>query len=92
MDHLRHPLPDASDCGATLSATQGDTLSQRNKVCLGRHTWGAIPFLGFGESLPLSSSAVSIPRSQAASAVSRPQVLDTTAAGWHSGIVLLLIA
>lgn len=48
MEHLRHTLPDASDCGATLPAIQGDTLSSRNKVCLGRHTWGAIPVWGLG--------------------------------------------
>lgn len=69
MEHLRHTLPDASDCGATLPAIQGDTLSQRNKVCLGRHTWGAMPFWALGESLPLCSSSLS----GAGPAVSHPR-------------------
>lgn len=72
MEHLRHALPHASDCGATLPATQGGTLSQRNKVCLGRHTWGAMPFGAWGKSLPLCS------------AVQRPSLSDPDTLQYHA--------
>lgn len=59
-----------------LISDSGRYIVTKEQGLSGRHTWGAIPFLGPGESLPLSS-AVSIPRPQGqAPAVSRPQVLD----------------
>lgn len=63
MEHLQHSLPHASDCGATLPAIQGGTLPQRNKVCLGRHTWGACLFGASGVPADVLSCA-SVPRSQ----------------------------
>jgi hypothetical protein len=46
MEHLRHTLPDASDCGATLPAIQGDTLSQRKQGLSGPAHVGRHAFLG----------------------------------------------
>lgn len=63
MEHLRHPPPHASDCGATLPATQGGTLSQRNKsVWAG--TRGAPCLLGLGGSPCRCAQLCSIPRPQ----------------------------
>lgn len=74
MEHLRHSLPHASDCGATLPAIQGGTLSKRNKVCLGRHTWGAMPVWGLGSPCRCAQLC-SVPRSQTQTMQYHVQVL-----------------
>lgn len=49
---------------------------RENKVCLGRHTWGALPVWGLGESLPLCS------------AMQRPSLSDPDPAVSRSGCQL----